>query len=202
MATFQEMYDEVVILTKRPDLIDKTKQAVKSATLFTHNSGFYPRDVSESGLKFNDPGFIQNFDPKNIWPLFRKIKYIRRWNYDAADPNYGKVGPFFKPIEIGQSVDAYGYDKQDVFYLAGQLQQIRSSLEFQYALAGAYLYPNVTESNYASWIADEFPFAIIYDAARRVSSGIGFREDAQDFQAQTQEVMSEILLMSDDMPGE
>lgn len=202
MATFQEMYDEVVILTKRPDLVDKTKQAVKSSTLFVHNSGFYPKDVSESGLSFDKARFIQNFDAKNIWPLFRKIKYIRRWNYDASSPTAGMAGPFFTPIEIGQSKDAYGYDKQDVFYLAGQVQQIRSSIEFQYALAGAYLYPNVTEDSYASWIADEFPFAIIYDAARRVSSGIGFREDAQDFLNQAQEVIAEILMMSDDMPGE
>jgi hypothetical protein len=69
------------------------------------------------------------------------------------------------PIEIENFLDTYGYKQDYSFYLAGQYTQIRVSGSDQYFNFGCYVYPDTTLQS-PSWIADEFPFAIVYEAAR------------------------------------
>lgn len=198
---FQELVAEVMTLTKRLDLETKTKQAIKAATLRAHQSGFYPWDVKETGIEWTEARILQNFDPKVTWPDYRRIKYLRRWDPPFNSSFEGKAGPVYTPLEIGQIVDQYGCDKFNVYYIAGNLIQIRSEPAVRYMLAGYYANPNVTEDNFSSKIADDFPFAIIYDAARRIQSDIGNREAAADMRELTAEQYASILIMSDDMPG-
>ena len=49
------------------------------------------------------------------------------------------------------------------------------------------LYPDITENNFTSWIADEYPYAIIYEAARSVFKTIGADEETTQMAAMLKE---------------
>lgn len=202
MTTMAEMVDKVIELTKRPDLEQRTKSMVQSATLTVHNADFYYRDLSEHGIMFTEKKFNQNWEPKTIYPLFRKIKYIRQWNYEATDLiNAGTPGPMYECIDLGQEFDQYGYQKTNIYYMAGDLIQIKARCEQDHFLTAAYSYPDVTLDGYKSWIADEQPFAIIFTAAKLVAASIGFREDAQNYAALAAQEQLNLVRYSDNMPG-
>lgn len=195
---FSELYSEVLNIVKRPDLTDRINSAIRAATLKVHHSDFYYKDLVEKPVQFDEARFLQSFIPSSILPRYRKAKYIRFWRGDIN----GSPGKFFEPIQIENSMDSYDYIKTDVFYMAGQALQMRSSEACQRVLFGAYLHPLISPSTeYQSWIADEYPYAIIYEAARTIFRSIGFQEQAAEYDRLGLEVLSEIKLSCvDDLP--
>lgn len=196
--TFQELYDEVILITKRPDLIDKTKQQIRAATLKAHHSDFYYPDIHEVPVQFTDPFYLQTFLPTEIVPRFRKSKYIRLW-IGGID---GMPGKFLTPIQVENSLDSYGYTKTDVYYMAGQGLQIRGCTPLDKVLFGCYLHPIVSpEISYSSWIAEHMPYAIIYEAARAIFKSISFTEQASEYSGLVAEQYQELKLSYvDDVP--
>ena len=173
---FTELTAEVVSITARPDLTTEIEAAVKAATLKAHSSDYYFNDLVEVAVQFDECRFIQTFDPSSIVPAYRQVKYMRIWNGDAAAGTYGK---FLQHIQIAESLDPYGYNKADVFYMAGNFLQLRAKLGVEKILFGAYSHPVVTPvESYKSWIAVEYPYAIINEAARRVFMHIGYKDQA------------------------
>ena len=195
---FAELVSEVLVIVKRPDLQDRVKQSIKAATLKMHQSDFYYKDMHEVPVQFLESKILQNFMPTEIAPNYRKVKYVRIWNGDID----GAAGNFLTPIQIENSLDAYRYMKTDVYYMAGQLLQIRTACPVYRILFGCYLHPVVSpEGSYKSWIADEYPFAIIYEAARAMFRSIGYQEQANDYAQLAGEVLQEIKLSCvDDVP--
>src|SRR5574343_613336 len=170
-----ELQQEVITITKRPDLAAETLLAVRQATLKLHQKDFFYKDIHEAGLKFDAPAYRQEFFFRIAFPQYRALKYIRK-----AVVN-GNFGAFFTVIQPESVVDQYSVDRYDVCYAAGDSIEIRSSTEFQYALAGMYLHPNTTQSGYASWIALEHPYAIVFSAAELVFKMIGKSEEFAAF---------------------
>ena len=164
---------DVYTLTNRPDLVGETALAVKAAVLKAHQSDDYIKDFSEYSISFSASDYYQSLDYKSVIPLWRKPRYIRK--YDAT-ANTGGPGDFLKYIEPEKVVDEYGASRQDIFYIAGSNIQIRSSTTLQYMLVGAYVNPDVTSGGFKSWIADDHPFAIIYEAAAIIFKTIGYDE--------------------------
>jgi hypothetical protein len=198
--TFQELVAEVMLLTRRPDLVDRTESAVRAATLKAHHSDFYYKDIYEQSITFVTPAYVQNFLPTDIFPTFRKAKYLRIWETDGSINGY--PGKFLVPIQIENSLDAYKSIKTDVFYQAGQLLQVRLATASQYLLFGAYLHPTITpEGAFCSWIASEMPWAIIYEAARVIFKSIGMDQQTAEMTQLVGEQYS-LLKMSyiDDLP--
>lgn len=195
---FAQLQAEVLDIVKRPDLVSRVETAIKAATLKMHHSNFFYKDLIEVPVQFTTPGFIQNFVPSELLPNFRKAKYIRVWQGGTQ----GRPGPFLQHIQIENSVDSYNYIKDNVFYMAGTKLQIRTPYALQHVLFGAYVHPVVTpKEDYKSWIADEYPYAIIYEAVRTIYRSIGFTEQANEFGQLAAEVLSEITISSiDDMP--
>lgn len=173
---FSELRDEVALLVRRPDLTDRINSAIKAATLKVHHSDFYYKDLHEQSVEFTTPAYIQNFLPTDVFAQFRKAKYIRVWEGDAATGTFGR---FFQFIQVENSRDAYGCEKTDVFYQAGQLLQMRGRCQIDKILFGAYVHPVITpENEYCSWIAKEMPWTIIYEAARTIFRSIGRDQEA------------------------
>lgn len=195
---FNEIVQEVITVTRRPDLTERIESAVKSATLKAHHSDFFYKDLYEQSVEFGQEYYIQNFLPTDIFPAFRKAKYIRFWHGDVD----GYPGHFLEPIQIENSIDDYGCIKADVFYMAGQLLQIRTSAPIKRCLFGAYLHPVITPVNaYCSWIANEYPWAIIYEAARVVFRGIGKDQEAAEMARLVAEEYQVLKLSNvDDVP--
>lgn len=196
--TFAEILAEVIGITKRPDLQDRTMSAIRAATLKMHQSDFFYKDLVEVPVQFTEAAYIQNFLPTDILPYFRKAKYIRFWQGDVD----GQPGPFLTPIQVENSNDSYGYIKTDVFYMAGQLLQIRTCDPCYRVLFGAYVNPVIAPiESYSSWIANEYPYAIIYEAVRTIFRSIGFTEQANEYAGLAGEVLAEIKLSCiDDIP--
>lgn len=166
------LIDEVYTETNRPDLIAETSSAVRAATLLVHHSDFYSRDLFETGIKFDTAAYQQSLEV-GIIPQYRKIKYLRKYD------NIGSVpGSFLTILTSAELLDSYGVNKENVAYEAGSAINMRSNTLLEYMLLGAYVSPFVTSLNFNSWIADNYPWTIIYKAASTVSTSVGNLERA------------------------
>lgn len=172
MATLAELVADVYTLTKRPDLIDRTKLAVRAATLKLHQRDFFAKDIMEFGVSFSAAAVVQSFEYKRVQPRWRAAKYFRKTNVVGMD-----TGEFFEIITPEEILDSYQINRSNVCYLAGSVFQLRSSEEFQYMFCGCYVNPDTTEASFSSWIADERPYAIVYDAAASIFKSIGADEE-------------------------
>lgn len=196
--TFAELVAEVIAITKRPDMQTRIESAVRAATLKAHHSDFYYKDLHEVAVQFTNPFILQSFVPTEIAPNFRKAKYIRVW---IGEDN-GDAGVFYTPIQIENSTDLYGLTKTEVFYMAGQNLQLRSSVAIDKVLFGCYLHPVITpEASFSSWIAAEMPYAIIYEAARSIFKSVAFTEQANEYAQLVAEQFQELRMSYiDDIP--
>lgn len=201
---YNELVSEVLSIVKRPDQMPRIESAVRAATLKAHRQDFFFRDLKESGVQFTDPAYIQNFLPTQIFGArFRKIKYIRIWNYDVTSAEAGRTGQFLTPIDVENSIDAYGYNKADVYYMAGELVQIRTACQLSHCLVSAYVNPQVaTPETFDSWIAEQQPYAIIYEACRQLFNQIGKTADAAAMTNAVAEEFAQLKLDSINKPGE
>lgn len=171
--TFDELVAEVHLLTNRPDLVGETKSAVKAATLKAHQSDFYSKDIFETGVEFETADFRQSLDYITLISNFRSLKYFRR--VDSATDDAGKFIEIVTPEEI---LDNYNQNRSDIAYVAGRVLEIRSAASFSKALIGAYVLPIVREGAYNSWVAEQFPYVIAYEAARVIFAMIGQIEES------------------------
>jgi len=175
-TSFASLVADVMTLTNRPDLVNETSLAVRAATLKAHQSDDYIKDLYEYSIVFGLTDYYQSLDYKTVLPLWRKPRYIRKYDADGSTP-----GVFLKYVVPEKILDDYKVDQLDIFYVAGSFVQIRSSTSLQYILVGCYQNPVVTELGYNSWIADDHPFAIIYEAAATVFKMIGLDDQVPVF---------------------
>jgi len=187
MATFAEIVSEVKVITNRPDLDSEIKSAVKAATLKCHHTDYYPKDLFETGISWASPGFLQSLEYRTVIPRYRAFKFLRKYDAIGNTP-----GTFFTLLTPEQIFDSYGIHRENVCYLAGEMLEIRSNTADTYMLFGCYLHPIITEIDYSSWIANEYPYAIIYEAARTLFKQIGFNEQSAQMTQLVQEQFSEL----------
>lgn len=171
--TLAELITEVYSLTGRPDRIAETLSAIKSATLKAHQSDYFYKDIFESGIVFDTASFAQSLDYRTLLPRWRALKYLRKYNISTNTP--GKELDIILPDNV---LDSYKTTKTDICYVAGAFVQLNSSTKEDTYLMGCYLNPDITEAGYASWIALDHPYAIIFDAAATVFKAIGKDEEA------------------------
>lgn len=195
---FTELCNEVQIIVKRPDLAERIQSAVRAATEKLHSLDFWYRDLVEVPVQFDRDFYLQNFDPRQVIPKFRKAKYIRIWE-GGVD---GRATIFLDPIQIEEAIDGYGYEKTNVFYMAGQLLQIRGTCNILRVLFGAYRFPTITPAeSYSSWIAEDYPWGIIYEASRAIFRSISMAEEAAAYERLTLEITTEMSRSCvDDVP--
>ena len=179
------MVNEVFNCTNRPDLATQTASAVKAATLRAHRVGgeYFYKDLVETQIVFGAASYFQTLDWRSTFPLWRTVKYLRKWDTTNLVP--GKLMNLIVPEQV---LDLYKISREDIFYVAGDNLQIRSSTQDTTFLLAYYANPNVTDAGYSSWVALDHPYAIVYDAALSIFKTIGY--DAQ-FAAYTQMVADE-----------
>jgi hypothetical protein len=187
--SFADIVAEVYSLTNRPDLVNETALAVRAATLKAHHSDFYYKDVFETGISFSSAEYIQSLPYKDLIPLWRSPKYIRKVDASTTPPT--PLG-FLQLVAAEDALDSYRVSKENVYYIAGTNIQLRSRAQQQYYVVGCYVHPDVTQANYNSWIADEHPYAIIYEATAIIFKTIGYDEQVKAYRDM---VMEEIGLL-------
>lgn len=182
--TLSELIAEVYILTNRPDLVSQTLSAVRAATLKIHQSDYYYKDLFESGIAFASPAYLQQIEYRTLIPKYRALKYIRKTDVTGTEQ-----GNFYEVVVPESVLDQYHLNRENVCYVAGSVIQIRSKDLLQYILFGCYVNPIITEANYTSWVAQDHPYAIIFEAAASVFKMIG---DTDQFAAYTQLSMQQM----------
>lgn len=188
--TLNELRDEVFILTNRPDLVNETLSAVRSATLKLHQADYFYKDLYETGISFSSAEYQQQIEYRSLLPRWRSLKYLRK-----SDSSGSGTGAFFEILSIPEQIlDNYLLNKNDVCYVAGSVVQVRSSTEFQYAILGCYLNPDITLAGYNSWIATDHPFAIIYEAAATVYKTVGETDQFAAYTRLAQELRQEVVI--------
>lgn len=174
---YAELQTEVYALTNRPDLVAETKTAIKAATLKAHQSDFYSKDLHETQITADAAAYVHGIDYISLVSNFRALKYLRK--YTPADTS---VGAFLEIVEPEEILDSYGRDRTDIAYVAGRVLEIKSSTEITSMIMGCYVFPIITDSNYASWVAQLYPYAIVYEAARVLFKTIGYDEQAAAYE--------------------
>lgn len=178
--------------------------AVFASTMAMHTRDFYWRDIVAADVIFDAGSYIQTLD-KQTMPRFRAISYFRKWDpsFAAMQLNPTILPPLYtnaaigavnadlalkelKIIDLGHDgvFDSYDTERQDVVYGAGSTIFIKSSTLLTQGKIGYYAYPMLDVSNagagYSSWIADEYPWAIIHHACYIISTNTGDLDKARE----------------------
>lgn len=186
--TLDELIEQVYDITERPDLDKLTLNSIIEATMTLHNSQNWWKDIKTVLVNFDNPlQYIQILDTQ-LLPRFGSIAVLRKTSSQAGPvQQYGKPWPpqnvnwpttnfnILKKVEIDDILDSYGYEKADVWYAAGSQINIKSSTALAQVLASYYQTPMIGRTNdrYSSWIADQYPYTIIYRAAGTVFAHTG-----------------------------
>lgn len=173
--TFDEIAEEVKVITNRPDLVAETASAIKAATLKAHQSDFYSKDIYETGMQFPEYDYRQSLDFITLFANFRAIKYVR-----IVEDEFDTFGIPVEIVKVEALLDSYGQPRTNIAYVAGRVLEIRSDRPFKYLLTGCYVFPTTTASGYRSWVAEQYPWAIVYEAARVVFKMCGLSEEANN----------------------
>ena len=186
-----ELTEAVYDLTKRPDLVSHALLAIQKATLRAHTfrGEFFYKDLFEFTIDFQSLSYLHQFEYKTLVPRWRAAKYLRKLDMSSTPAIAGKIFTLIHPEAV---LDPYQKDRNDVYYIAGLIAQVRSSTEFRYALAACYRYPDITEAGFSSWISEEHPFAIVYNAAAKIFNSVGKKDEFSMYQSMD---MDEILSM-------
>lgn len=192
--TLTELQQEVYTVTNRPDLVARTLLAIRSATLKVHQSEYFYKDLHETGVSFDTSSFFQSITYRDILPLYRSLKYVRKTDI------LGSIGDFLEILTPEEVLDRDKIQKSDIIYGAGNLLQIKSSTAIQYIILGCYLNPDITVSGFSSWIALDHPYAIVYEAASAVFKAIGktdeFSASMMEAKAQYAAVVASNILLN------
>lgn len=198
-----ELIQAVYTETNRPDLVERTLQAVLASTRTIHTIEYFPRDITAAQVKFDTTAFIQSID-LDVLPRFRKLSYFRKNDpsfasfqqnpnvlppifYNGGSPQYPiwQMTNAIECITPDDIFDSYNYQKTDVCYLAGRSILVKSSTPLNWGLIGWYQGPaadpytadgGLTYPRYVSWIAQQYPFAIVYKAAATIFASTGNNE--------------------------
>lgn len=208
VMSFTDMVNMVITETGRDEMTfsedggtGEIPRALQAATLKMHGLDFFYKDIQTAQVVFDSSAYIQTLDVTTL-PRYRNISYIRKWdptlqtyqlNPTLLPPLFNSVGAIntqqslgmLQVIDIDDIFDDYGTEKMDICYQAGSTLFIKCSNAISYALAGWYAYPVVDISNHAanynSWIANEYPFALIYDASSKIYAGTGQQDQSRKF---------------------
>lgn len=198
--TLSELQDAVYTITNRPDLTTQTQQAVRAATLKCHQADFFYKDIYETGIEFSESLYEQDFEYRTFIPRFRAMKYARVW--DATDESPLQ---FFEAVSPENVLDTYNIARTDVYYLGGAEIHFKCSVEFTHMLFGCYLNPDIAVATFdtnLSWIAQDHPFAIVYEAASKILGQIGNEKKAQIYRVNALEEIALIKQSNIQFKGE
>lgn len=194
MTTFAELRDLTISLTKRPELVDITESAVRTATLRAHHTDFFRRDLQLAQVPYTVQPEAYYYDFPNVSSTLLRLRTIKNV-YSITQSG----GHQTEQLEYRESDDLYDRDgnpRRYVYTLIGDT--LRCYFDIPTGIAQVYYFQNpVTASiGYNSWIADTYPDDLAGWAAAIVLARSGFLELANNYQEQYVKPLKEQLLSS------
>jgi len=188
--TASALYNSIVAdcysLTVRPDLVAETAIAVRKATMKFHQADGWKNDiitsliplpVTTSGDSFSYR-YTLDLTQAGSLPYFRKISSIDEYNNPLIGNEY-----HFKELDNDRIFDDYMLEDINYYYRAGQAIQLRVNKQLTTLSVDYWRYPDVTPTGYTSWIAQQFPDAIVCEATATIFAAIGKSDEAQRYAA-------------------
>lgn len=194
MTTFAELEALVIEQTRRPEIPQVTKAAIRTATLRAHHTDFFPRDLTTGALTYvvNGQAIYHDFQNLSASLLrYRSVKFIEGNDTSTFVP--------VEKLEFRETDDVYDADgvrRTSIYNLIGDT--LRCYFQKPTGLATAFYYQNpiTSEIQYGSWIADTYPDELAAWAAAIVFARTGFAEMAQEFQRNHIVPFKEMLISS------
>lgn len=176
---YDGIYNDVLELTKRPDLAEESLIAVRTATLSLHGRQAWPRDVATSLVKLPNASYLTALDAQVLLPRLKGLSTVR-----VCDVNFAPMeSPHVEIVEMGDIYDpVYGTLKNDIAYIAGTTVNLRTSVAASGYLIEYFQVPRANRNEYNSWIAELAPDVIVYQAAAIVFTTNGNEEKASGYQ--------------------
>lgn len=172
-----ELCADVYTLTGRPDLVADTQLAIRHATQKFHLHDFWLRDHEERRLDFSASSQNFQINIPSTFTNWRKFDYIRPYDQTTGTPS----NKLIRPIAPSNIFDEFNRQKSDIYYVSGNLMNMRTLNAENGFLIGWYKYPNTMPNNYSSWIADMYSAIIVEEAAGRILQAIGMVDEGNKF---------------------
>lgn len=194
MTTFAELYDLTVEQTRRPELVDVTNMAIRTAVLRAHHFDFFPQDMLEGAVVYTPSSNAWQYDISNIGVLLPRYRAIK--TVTGLELGTGRPVEHFEWREPDDLYTTEGERRSSVYTLVGTTLRLLPVLASGSATVAYYANPVVTDVGFSSWIADAYPDAVALMAAASVWSRVGFREIAKDTQEGPNKEFKELLISS------
>lgn len=199
MATIDSLAEDVYTITNRPDMVVETAVAIRKAIRKIHGADLFKRDLKVQRLTMAD---YTPLDPNQYrWAIelstferFRRpklIQYPPSLAYPLNIPapiidwpaGYQRTREFIE-ASVDNLFDGYGYEKPNYYYIAGNTINIRSGWYVDFLEFAYYQWPLIpasTSTELTSWIASQFPDAIVEEASSLVFKMIGKDDEYNRF---------------------
>lgn len=170
-----DIVNKVIGITGATNMLAETIDSVDRATRDAHSSNKWQRDVSYVSVVFGAEDGIPTKDRQVILPsLFSRVTEVLVKLPKAKLPNPAKVVKSYTAF-----IKDSGHTKA---VLLGNVLHVSASEIFNDLIIGGITRPNVTDDGYNSWIAQDYPNVIIYNAAAQVLTDLGDTSSIVNFQ--------------------
>ena len=183
MATLDSLAADVYTLTNRPDLVAETKVALRKSIIKFHSADTYKRDIVSQTLQMSlyPPLDVNQFRWNIALTTFPRFRRPRQLTTSTLNPTV----TVFKEVASDNIFNLYGSEFQNYFFISGSSITIKAIAGFDYLNFQYYQYPlvpPVSTDPITSWICDQYPDAVIEEAAGTVFKMIGKDDEYSRYQ--------------------
>lgn len=180
--TFDELIEQVAVLTVRPDKEGLVQQKINSVIRTISLSGTYWKDLVEETLS-DHPDFDTSINVQTLAlpARFRKPAYIER-DLSAINPSTGRLESRFTNGLTYNRVDPRttkreGREIRNAYYMSGANLLLRQEVAGEKVIWGYYRYlPRFTAPDDTNWVSELMPDLIIDWASQFVLASLGDRD--------------------------
>jgi len=166
---FGEMTDRIINRCKRPDKRETAQDSINNAISYFTLAATFAQDLVEGTVNINPQQYAQSFSISTNFPLFRRIKYLKRTEAKS----------YLIKADAQKVYDKSGCELLDRWYRAGdnivfKLAKLSPTLEYGY-----YAYPDLlVDPDDTHWMLDITPMMIQNKALSEVFFSIGEPQEA------------------------
>lgn len=202
MTTQASLASDVYVITNRPDLVAETRVAIQKAIRKFHGADFWTRDLLRKRLVLGIDIDQVHQDAARYTvdiPELERFRKISSLTYPLDVPHipsvipplfhqsYSQVTtPEFTEVAADDLITSWRTERTNCFYIIGNVLHVRASCLVQQLDLTYWQWPLITsdlDADLTSWIANEYPDAIVEEACASVFKMIGKDDEHGRFTA-------------------
>lgn len=176
----QEIVDDIVLVTSRPDRADTIMRAVRAAVTEVHGAALFPRDRVEEMFELAEP---LNLIKLTLPPRFKTFEVLGAMTSGGAPIRLTTDNNQYKRVEPTGIFNNELTNSTDIYYVAGTAFNIRSSVAVDNIMAIYRRFPEVADTQLETWIMREQDSLITDLALSKVYSHFGRDKLAREARA-------------------